>query len=231
MILKIRSKEILRFFTLILCFIISFGVFKIDISANDTIPYFDEEKSFIKSTTFGIEEEKEELLIKEINIEEIVESYRDLEWEREVLFCEENGLEVPDWEDGCNSLAKTYMGYTAVTSKNSDQYKLLNSEEAWSDEITGLRMIDDRICIAMGTGYASKIGTKIDLVMENGSIIKCILGDIKSDRHTDSSHRYHLRDGSVAEMIVDYDYFEGTHQYPETLKGRIKSVVILDETF
>lgn len=230
MILKLRSKECFRFFTLVLCFIISFGVLKIDISANDTLPYFNEEKSLIKSTTFGIEE-KEEMVIKEIKIEEIVESYKDLEWEREVLFCENNGLEVPDWEDGCNSLAKTYMGYTAVTSKTSNQYKLLNSEEAWSDEETGFRMIDDRICIAMGTGYASKIGTKIDLVMENGNIVKCILGDIKSDSHTDSTHRYHLSDGSVAEMIVDYNYFEGTHQYPETLKGRIKSVVILDETF
>lgn len=230
MILKIRSKKYFRFIALVLCFVISFSVFKIDISANDTLPYFDEEKSLIKSTTFGVEEEKE-MIIKEVKIEEIIESYKDLEWERELEYCENNGLEVPDWEDGCNSLAKTYMGYTAVTSKISGQYKLLNSSEAWSDEVTGFRMIGDRICIAMGTGYASKIGTKIDLVMENGNVVKCILGDIKSDRHTDDTHRYHLRDGSVAEMIVDYDYFEGTHQYPSTLDGRIKSVVILDETF
>ena len=42
-----------------------------------------------------------------------------------------------------------------------------------------LAMSDGRYCIAVGTGYCSKIGTKINLVLEDGSIIKCILGDVK----------------------------------------------------
>ena len=134
---------------------------------------------------------------------------------------------VPDGEGVCNSATKTYMAYTAVTCKSSPQYKLLRSPEAHTDEVTGLRMVGDRICIAMGTFYASEIGTKINLVMANGSTVKCILGDIKSDMHTDPTHRYQRWDGSVAEMIVDYDYFSSTKQYPKELDGKIARVDIV----
>ena len=41
-----------------------------------------------------------------------------------------------------------------------------------------------------------------NLVLDNGTIIECILGDAKSDRHTDVTNSIAL-DGSVAEFIVD----------------------------
>ncbi|MBR4315031.1 MAG: hypothetical protein IKP66_09000, partial [Lachnospiraceae bacterium] len=71
-------------------------------------------------------------------------------------------------------------------------------------------MSEGRYCIAVGSFYTTQIGQKIDLVLTNGTVIKCILGDCKSDEHTDETHRYHAIDGSVAEFIVDYDYFSGT---------------------
>jgi hypothetical protein len=137
-------------------------------------------------------------------------------------------LSVPDGTGRCNSANKTYMSYTAVTSRNSAQYKLLNSSKAYTDTKTGLRMYEGRICIAMGTGYASKIGTKINLVMANGSVVKCVLGDVKSNKHTDSTNRYQAQDGSVAEMIIDRRYFKSTSQYPSELDGKIKRVEIVE---
>lgn len=67
----------------------------------------------------------------------------------------------------------------------------------------GLRKVDNRYCIALGSYYTTKIGCKIDLVMSDGQVIKCILGDQKSDRHTDSRHQKHRTDGSLVEFIVD----------------------------
>lgn len=153
----------------------------------------------------------------------------------EIAVCRAASKNVPNDEPGCRSHVKTYMAYTAVTSKNSNQYKFLYSDKCYTDPKTGLRMSDGRYCIAVGTGYCSKIGTKINLVLEDGSIIKCILGDVKSDAHTDSSHRYHAIDGSVAEFIVDYSIFNdlkdetGSVNWVEGLDGKIEKVVVLDE--
>lgn len=153
----------------------------------------------------------------------------------EMALCSEASLNVPNGSSECKSEFKSYMAYTAVTTKSSAQYKLLNGENAYTDPTTGLRMADGRYCIALGTGYCSKIGTKIDLVLENGNVIKCILGDIKSDSHTDSTHRYHLMDGSVAEFIMDKAIFSqkkdnsGTVNWIDGFDGKILKVVIINE--
>ena len=139
---------------------------------------------------------------------------------------------VPDGEGICNSSTKTWMCYKKVTNKRSKQYSLLNSDECYTDPVTGLRMIGDRICIAMGTGYVGEenpIGTKVNLVMASCYVVKCIIGDIKANAHTDETRRYQKFDGSVAEMIIDSSIFTGTHQYPSTLKGKIIRVDIVEE--
>lgn len=139
-----------------------------------------------------------------------------------------------DWK----SEFKSYMAYTAVTAKSSDQYKLLNDEKAYTDE-NGLRMYDGRYCIAMGSGFASKIGTKIDLVLKNGTIIQCVLGDQKSDRHTTSNNMVCLSNGSIAEFIIDKSVFyekkdgSGTVNWVTTeagsFDGKIAKVVIVND--
>lgn len=125
----------------------------------------------------------------------------------EQVICDAAYPNVPDGVDVCDSTNRTYMPYTAVTAVNSAQYALLYGETAYTDETTGFRCVDGRYCIAVGSGYCSQIGTKIDLVMEDGSIIPCVMGDAKADIHTDDTHRFQKYDGSVAEFIVDYDYF------------------------
>lgn len=135
----------------------------------------------------------------------------------------------PDGEGVCRTEARTYMAYQKVHTVTSDQYKLLYSDLCYTDMATGLRMVGDRYCIAVGTHYAYKIGTKINVVMANGSTVKCILGDVKADEHTDPTHRYQKWDGSVVEVIVDEDVFQGIHQYPPELVGKILRIDIVDD--
>lgn len=123
-------------------------------------------------------------------------------------YMEQTGENVPNWLDFCNSNFKAYMGYDAVTCVSSPQYQLLNSESAYTDANTGIRMVDNRYCVALGSYYASTIGQKVDLYLETGVVIPCILGDCKADCHTNwDTHQYCNSNGSVAEFIVDYSVF------------------------
>lgn len=139
---------------------------------------------------------------------------------------------VPNNEAGCKSQFKSYMRYTMVTHKSSDQYKLLNSEACYTNTENGLRMVGDRYCIAVGTGYCAEIGTWIDVILEDGNVIKCILADVKSDLHTDASHRYHSEDGSVAEFVVDSEVFNtvkdgsGSVNFIDGFDGKIVEIIV-----
>lgn len=124
----------------------------------------------------------------------------------------------------------SYMNYTAINSKSSPQYKLQHwDKHVETDEETGVRIVTDsdkikRVCVAMGT-YYGKTGTKLKLEFSNGTSIYAIISDSKSDRGTDSTHRYHkYHDGteepgdhSVVEYIVgDSDKWKKEHQNPES---------------
>lgn len=119
-----------------------------------------------------------------------------------------------------NRGAHPYMPYTAVTNRGTTQYQVLNGSDAWSDPATGLRMVGDRICIAIGQGYGLKAGDKVDVVLDDGSIVKCILGDMKALVDTDPSARYQATDRNVVEMVVDYAVFsKNSAQYLSVFHG------------
>ena len=144
---------------------------------------------------------------------------------------EPNILDGTEGNEVCNSSKKTFMGYGAVKSRNTVQWQVLNDDEhSWSDEKTGFRMYDDRICIAIGQGYALP-GDKVDVVMKNGSVLRCIIGDAKAKHDTDPTWSYQRYDGSVIEMIVDYKFFRGTDQYPKELEGAVEKIVLLPKNF
>lgn len=103
--------------------------------------------------------------------------------------------------------AKTHESYTAITSKTSLQYKLQQKAETDQD---GFRKVDGRYMIAVGTGVSSDVGRYIDLVLEDDTVIPCVIGDIKADVHTDKG--YHImtaRSHCASEFIVDLDYLDG----------------------
>ena len=100
---------------------------------------------------------------------------------------------------------KSFMPYRKSSGRSifcttSPQYRL--QQKAYTAD-NGIRKVKGRYCVAVGSRYATKIGTKLDIEMKSGKVIKCILADQKANADTDSTNSYHLCDNSVAEFIVD----------------------------
>ncbi|SDW50453.1 NlpC/P60 family protein [Lachnospiraceae bacterium KHCPX20] len=103
---------------------------------------------------------------------------------------------------------KTYERFTAITTIGSKQYKLQQMAGTDGD---GFRKINNRYLIAVGTGVSADIGRYVDLVLQNGTTIPCIIGDVKADCDTDTT--YHIMtkfSHCVSEFIVDGDILKTT---------------------
>lgn len=109
--------------------------------------------------------------------------------------CAELSYSVPS-----GSSFKTYMSYKAITNENSNQYKL---QQSCSTDENGLRMYDGRYTVAVGTYFTNKIGTKLDVYLDNGTVLPCITGDIKANKDTDATNQFCEINGNVLEFIVD----------------------------
>lgn len=111
---------------------------------------------------------------------------------------------------------KSYERYTALTNTSSWQYRL--QQIAYTGDY-GIRMYDGRYCIAVGSGVGASGGQYIDLVLENGVVIPCIVGDFKADSDTDAANLA-TGNGCVSEFIVDMSTL---HEYART-SGNISDV-------
>lgn len=154
-------------------------------------PYF---SNYIGSKSF------EEVLLGKSEIEvtieeEIVENGQE-ELETEETPVEEYHYIVPF----PHSIEKRYEHETAITAVNSAQYKLLL--QSYTGDY-GIKMVDGYYLVAMGTAYADYIGEKIEITFETGEVINVMIGDFKSDAHTDSNRANMLSDGNMLEFIVD----------------------------
>ena len=96
---------------------------------------------------------------------------------------------------------KSYMSYKCITSVSSPQYKLQHTR-AYTGKY-GIRQVDGRYCVAIGSYFTSNIGTKFDLVLKNGTVIPCILSDQKADKDTDSRNIVTEHNGCLSEFIID----------------------------
>ena len=101
---------------------------------------------------------------------------------------------------------KTYMSYKTITDKTSRQYELQTI--AYTDEY-GFRKIGDRYLVAIGTRFNAEVGQYFDAQLDNGEVIKCIIGDIKADCDTDSTNTFTAQ-GCCLEFIVDTTVLELT---------------------
>ena len=132
-----------------------------------------------------------------------------------------------------NNSFKAYMSYKTITNTSSSQYKL--QQRATTGKY-GIRTVNGRYCIAVGSYYTTTIGTKIDIIMENGNVIQCVLGDVKADVHTDSLNRANSN-GCIVEFIVDIASLDSTcrrmgdmsYVSSDGLKGEIKYIRVYDE--
>lgn len=126
---------------------------------------------------------------------------------------------------------KSYMSYTTITSKSSQQYKLQHSGKVRTDN-NGFRRIDDMYCIAVGTYYAESIGTILEIELDGGNTFKAVVGDFKANVHTDSNNQQHAQDGSVIEFIVNRHTLvknvrrSGNCSNLKGMEGNIKSIKV-----
>jgi len=98
---------------------------------------------------------------------------------------------------------KSFMQHTSIKDKTSLQYKL-QSEFAYTGDY-GIRQVNNRYCIAIGTAFGANIGTYVDLFLENGTMIPCIVADIKSDKDTFDDNITTIHTGCVSEFVVEID--------------------------
>ena len=147
------------------------------LSAGATSHYFD--------NLDAIDVEQEEVEFSTACMDVYVEDYTD--------------MEVPD-----NNSFKSYMDASCITNISTPQYQL-KSSYALADN--GIYTINGRYCVAVGSYYTTQIGTLVDLIMENGSIVPCILADCKSDKDTDNTNRQNSN-GSIVEFVVSTRYLD-----------------------
>lgn len=72
------------------------------------------------------------------------------------------------------------------------------------DDRSGVWMVGNRYCVAIGSYFTRKIGVNVDFVLSyhgKTHILKCITADCKADKDTVNQHRVHS-DGSLAEFVV-----------------------------
>lgn len=128
-----------------------------------------------------------------------------------------SNYESYDTPDNCHF--KSFMDYRTITDKTSKQFNMQDNE-AYTDTDTGLRIVDERYCIAVGSYYTKTVGEKIDVVLENGTIIPCIFAEAKSDEHTDKLTHRQNPNGSIIEFIVDIPFLDNSVVH----SGNIESV-------
>ena len=123
---------------------------------------------------------------------------------------------------------KTVLPYRAF-GKNTNQAKL---QSLCQTNEVGLRVYDGRFTIAVGTYFNTAIGQYFDLVLENGTVIPFIMGDLKADIHTDSRGLFTEASGCMTEFIVDRTYLpnknSATYCY-EAWNSKVVNVVVYNK--
>ena len=94
---------------------------------------------------------------------------------------------------------KSYEPYYLITAQS---IQLCLQYDAVTDS-NGFRLLDGRYLVAVGTFCNAPCGTYIDLMLENGVLIPCIVGDIKADIHTDETNTFTVASMCASEFIVD----------------------------
>ena len=181
------------------------------------------------STTFEETTVDESTTRKPINESTTIKEVTTKETTTEI---KEEQLNYANYDVPDNNTMKTYMDYRTITLKDSKQYKL-QKFLAYTDA-DGIRMVNGRYCIAVGSYYTTTIGQYIDVELENGKVIKGILADCKADEHTDSTNRINPN-GSVVEFVVDVDTLNGTAKkmgdisYINGWNSKVVNIIVYDE--
>lgn len=137
---------------------------------------------------------------------------------------------------------KPYTGFWAYNLKGSAQWRL--QQVARSDERTGIRVVTDkhgeeRYIVALGTywagGHPEHIGRCVDMVMVNGAVLKCVLGDVKKEEDAIRS-RYGRVNNDTLEFIVDEKFLSeavkicgNVSKAGDEFEGDVEKMIVYDE--
>jgi len=105
---------------------------------------------------------------------------------------------------------KPFTWYTSYNVPGSAQARL---QKVARTAENGVRVVTDpegfeRYCVALGTYWAGAhpehIGRCVDVVMENGTVLRCVLADVKRTEHTKKGqNKYGLGNNDILEFICD----------------------------
>lgn len=97
---------------------------------------------------------------------------------------------------------KGYMCVHTIKSKSSKQWELLRSGKFKFSSDNGLLKYGDYYVVALGSYYMNyKIGSTFRITLDSGVSFDIIVGDMKSDNHTDTSRMYRPKGNSYGEVV------------------------------
>ena len=165
-------------------------------------------------------------------IEDIIEDTSTSEVEGVNTAAVEAVVYPPYWWEATRM---SYMDYRTITDTTSDQWAM--QQYCYTDPTTGIRMYAGRYCIAVGSGIAIEKGTFIDVTLENGTIIPCVLADCKWD--FDTIDTVVGADGGIIEFVVETEYLpndvqimgSNEAQFDWAWQSPVSEVVVYDDGF
>ena len=150
----------------------------------------------IDETLIDLHPYSDEPIIISVNEPEIEEEQPSEEVHYEVRQIESTSYDIPPYPG-----MKKWMDYRvfggSTRQRRLQQYCITDS--------FGLRGVDGLYCIAVGSRFGTEIGQRIDLILKNGTVIPCVMGDQKANVHTDSTNTFSNTTHNLccSEFIVD----------------------------
>jgi hypothetical protein len=140
----------------------------------------------------------------------------------------------PDWYQDTRM---SYMDWRTITDPDSEQWAL--QQYCYTDPTTGIRMCNGRYCIALGQEHTDRKGQYVDVTLDNGIVIQCIVADCKQYCDTQGGYGVIGADGGIIEFVVDEDYLpydvtlmgSNEAQFDWTWQSPVRKVVVLDTVF
>lgn len=122
----------------------------------------------------------------------------------------------------------TYMGWSCITARSSNQYKLREQAGERYDS-NGFGRINNRYVIAC-TSTFGKIGDYLTVKLTNGQVFYCIIGDEKNQSDPGCNEYGHNNGKSIIEFVVNKNLWYGTGRtvlkcHPEWKSASIASIV------
>lgn len=139
------------------------------------------------------------------------ESVQNVVNENDSNLKEQKVVEVP------SGLGKvhTYMGWQLITDKSSPQYKLREAAGMNFDS-EGFGKIGDRYVVATTTTFGN-VGDYVDFERSDGSVLKCVIGDLKNQSDRNCNVWGHENGQNIVEFVVDKNSWYGSnHSNPGT---------------